>query len=104
MTDIAVPADSNISKKEYEKVEKDQELREQLEQMFMVQSKVVSVVKGELETVTPKLKDWLQNVSGTAAVDAAMSLVEEGTQSPVFFRFSCEQMDFCFMFALGLLT
>ncbi|KAF7666275.1 hypothetical protein LDENG_00113730, partial [Lucifuga dentata] len=39
--DVAVPADSNIRKKEHEKIEKYQGLKEELERTWKVKSKVV---------------------------------------------------------------
>ncbi|CAI5660153.1 unnamed protein product [Oreochromis niloticus] len=50
--DVAVPNDSNIRKKEHEKLEKYQGLREELERMWRVKVTVVPVVIGALET------DW----------------------------------------------
>ena len=55
--DVAIPADANIRKKEHEKVEKYQGLREQLERMWKVKASVVPVVVGALGAVTPKLGD-----------------------------------------------
>lgn len=42
----AIPADSNIRNKEHEKTEKDQGLKEQVEQMWKVKFKVVPVLIG----------------------------------------------------------
>ena len=65
MIDIVVPSDSNIKKKEYEKLEKNQGLKKELERMWKVKAKVVPVVIGSLGTVTPKLEKWLQQIPGT---------------------------------------
>ena len=46
--DIAVPSDSNIKKKEYEKLDKYQGLEEKLERTWKVKDKVVPVVIGAL--------------------------------------------------------
>ena len=54
--DIAVPSNSNIKKKEYEKLEKHQGLKEELERTWKVKVKVVPVVIGALGAVTPKLE------------------------------------------------
>ncbi|KAM6449746.1 uncharacterized protein PHA67_017094 [Liasis olivaceus] len=51
--DVAVPSDSNIRKKEYEKLEKYQGLKEELERMWKVKGKVVPVMVGALGAVTP---------------------------------------------------
>ena len=65
--DIAVPSDSNIKKKEYEKLEKYQGLKEELERTWKVKVKVVPVVIGALGAVTPKLEEWLQQIPGTTS-------------------------------------
>ena len=67
MTDIAVPSDSNMKKKEYEKLEKYQGLKEELERTWKVKAKVVPVVIGTLGAVTPKLEEWLQQIPGTTS-------------------------------------
>ena len=58
MIDIVVPSDSNIKKKEYEKLEKYQGLKEELERMWKVKAKVVPVVIGALGAVSRKLEEW----------------------------------------------
>ena len=65
--DVAVPNDSNIRKKEHEKLEKYQGLREELERMWRVKVTVVPVVIGALGAVTPKLGEWLQQIPGTTS-------------------------------------
>ncbi|KAF7642383.1 hypothetical protein LDENG_00258740, partial [Lucifuga dentata] len=48
VTDVAVPVDSNIRKKEHKKIEKYQGLKEELKQTWKVKSKVIPVVIGAL--------------------------------------------------------
>lgn len=67
VTDEAIPAGRNIKKKEHEKTQKYQELKEQLEQMWKVKSKVVQVVAGTLRAVILKLEKWFQQISGTTS-------------------------------------
>ncbi|KAF7643739.1 hypothetical protein LDENG_00234400 [Lucifuga dentata] len=68
VTDVAVPADSNIRKKEHEKIEKYQGLKEELERTWKVKSKVVPVVTGALWAVTPQnVGEWLQEIPGTTS-------------------------------------
>ena len=62
--DVAIPADANIRKKEHEKVEKYQGLKEELEKAWKVKTSVVPVVIGALGAVTPKLEEWLQQIPG----------------------------------------
>ncbi|KAF7643158.1 hypothetical protein LDENG_00244290 [Lucifuga dentata] len=67
LIDVAVPADSNIRKKEHQKIQKYQGLKEELERTWKVKSKVVPVVIGALGAVTPKLGEWLQEIPGTTS-------------------------------------
>ena len=76
--DIAVPSDSNI-KKEYEKLEKYQGLKEEVERMWKVKAKVVPVVIGALEAVTPKLEEWLQQIPGTTSELSVLKRAVLGT-------------------------
>uniref|UniRef100_A0A3B3HW39 Reverse transcriptase domain-containing protein n=1 Tax=Oryzias latipes TaxID=8090 RepID=A0A3B3HW39_ORYLA len=64
VVDVAVPSDGNIRKKEHEKLEKYQGLREELEKAWKVKVTVVPVVIGALGAVTPKLEEWLQQIPG----------------------------------------
>ncbi|KAF7652030.1 hypothetical protein LDENG_00102420 [Lucifuga dentata] len=65
--DVAVPADSNIRKKEHQKIHKYQGLKEEQEQTWKGKSKVVPVVIGALGAVNPKLEEWLQEIPGTTS-------------------------------------
>lgn len=58
--DASVPSDSNIRKKVYEKLEKYRGLNDELEKMWKVEAKEVSMLVGLLGTVTSKLGEWLQ--------------------------------------------
>ncbi len=74
--DVAIPSDSNIRKKEHEKLEKYQGLKEELEKMWKVRATVVPVVIGALGAVTPKLGEWLQQIPGkTSEVSVQKSAV-----------------------------
>ncbi|XP_078791071.1 uncharacterized protein LOC111949134 [Oryzias latipes] len=64
VVDVAVPSDGNIRKKEHEKLEKYQGLREELEKAWKVKVTVVPVVIGALGAITPKLEEWLQQIPG----------------------------------------
>lgn len=55
MIDVEIPADSNMRKKEHEKADKCQRLKEQLDQMWKVKLKVVPAVR-----VALGLEVWLQ--------------------------------------------
>uniref|UniRef100_A0A8C8DT49 Uncharacterized protein n=1 Tax=Oryzias sinensis TaxID=183150 RepID=A0A8C8DT49_9TELE len=61
---VILADDGNIRKKEHEKLEKYQRLREELEKAWKVKVTVVTVVIGALGAVTPKLEEWLQQIPG----------------------------------------
>ncbi|TWW77705.1 hypothetical protein D4764_12G0010950 [Takifugu flavidus] len=63
--DVAIPSDSNIRKKEHEKLEKYQGLKEEMERMWGMKATVVPVVIWTLWAVTPNLSRWLQQIPGT---------------------------------------
>ncbi|TWW69251.1 hypothetical protein D4764_18G0000570 [Takifugu flavidus] len=65
--DVAIPNDSNIRKKEHEKLEKYQGLKEEMERMWGMKATVVPVVIGTLGAVTPNLSRWLQQIPGTTS-------------------------------------
>ena len=77
--DVAIPADANIRKKEHEKIEKYQGLKEQLEQMWKIKADVVPVVEGALGAVTPKLGEWLQQIPGTTSEASVQKSAVLGT-------------------------
>ncbi|KAM9816571.1 carbohydrate sulfotransferase 6 isoform X4 [Syngnathus typhle] len=72
VVDIAIPSDGNIRKKELEKLEKYQGLKEELEKAWKVKASVVPVVIGALGAVTPKLEEWLQQIPGTSDIKSAV--------------------------------
>ncbi|XP_049897793.1 nucleoside diphosphate-linked moiety X motif 6 isoform X2 [Epinephelus moara] len=63
----AIPNDSSIRKKEHEQLRKYQGLKEELEKMWGVKTKVVQVVMGALRGVTHKLGEWLQQIPDSLA-------------------------------------
>ena len=62
--DIAVPRDENIKDKEQEKSDNYQPLREELEKLWGMKTKVVPVVVGWPGAVTNKLHSWLSEIPG----------------------------------------
>lgn len=79
VVDVAIPSDSNIRKKEQEKLEKYQGLKEELEKMWGVKASVVPVVIGALGAVTPKLEGWLQQIPGTPSETSVQKSAILGT-------------------------
>ena len=64
LVDVPIPSDSNIRKEEHKKFEKYKGLKEELERKWAVKGSVVPVVIGALGAVTPKLREWLQQIPG----------------------------------------
>ena len=62
VVDVATPTKSNINKKGHKKVEKYQELKEELERMWGVKTSVVPMIIGALRDATQKLGGWLQEL------------------------------------------
>ncbi|TWW66946.1 hypothetical protein D4764_20G0009780 [Takifugu flavidus] len=77
--DVAIPSDSNFRKKEHERLEKDQGLKEEIERMWGVKATVVPIVIGTLGAVIPKLSRWLQQIPGTTSVIAVQKSTVLGT-------------------------
>ncbi|TWW54978.1 hypothetical protein D4764_09G0000270 [Takifugu flavidus] len=57
----------NIRKKEHEKLEKYEGLKEEIERMWGMKATVVPVVIGTLGAVTPNLSRWPQQIPGTTS-------------------------------------
>ena len=68
--DISCPVDTNVGKKEAEKVAKYGGLRLELERMWGVDAEIIPVVVGGLGAVTKNLKEHLARIPGTP--DASM--------------------------------
>ncbi|TWW72943.1 hypothetical protein D4764_15G0003370 [Takifugu flavidus] len=77
--DVAIPSDNNIRKKEHEKLEKYQGLKEEIERMWVMKATVVPVVIGTLVAVTPKLSRWLQQIPGTTSEISIQKSAVRGT-------------------------
>ncbi|XP_024121103.1 uncharacterized protein LOC112142083 [Oryzias melastigma] len=78
VVDVAVPSHGNIKKKEHEKLEKYQGLREELEKAWKVKVTVVPVVIGALGAVTSKLEEWLQQIPGKTSDISVQKRAELG--------------------------
>ena len=79
VVDLAIPSVSNIGRKEHEKFEKYQGLKEVLEGLWSVKAKVVPVVMGALGAVTPKLDWWLQQIPETTSLISGQKSALLGT-------------------------
>ena len=62
--DISCPCDTNVRKKELEKIAKYGELKVELQKMWGMECEVLPVVVGGLGAVTKNLKDYLGRLPG----------------------------------------
>ena len=68
--DIAIPGDNRIMKKEEEKLEKYEELRQEIIRLWKMKKViVVPIVIGALGVVTSKINDWLQKLDISVRVE-----------------------------------
>ena len=63
--DIVVPRNKNIQDKELEKIDKNQSLKIELEQLWKVKIMVIPVVVGALGAIADRLPGWLAQIPGT---------------------------------------
>ena len=77
--DIAVPADAGIVEKEKEKVEKYQDLRREVVRLWNVKAKVVPIVIGALDAVTPNLSKHLDAIGVTTRIELLQKAALLGT-------------------------
>ncbi|TWW57464.1 hypothetical protein D4764_07G0001830 [Takifugu flavidus] len=77
--DVAISSDSNIRKKEHEKLEKYQELKEEIERMWGMKAAVVPVVIWTLAAVAPNLSRWLRQIPGTTSEISVQKCAVLGT-------------------------
>ena len=62
LIDVACPGDKRVKEKEDEKIAKYQDLAREIRKIWNMKVKVVPVVIGALETITPRLKDNLKEL------------------------------------------
>ena len=62
--DISCPCDTNVRKKELEKLAKYGELKAELQKMWGMECEVLPIVVGGLGAVTKNLRDYLARVPG----------------------------------------
>ena len=67
--DIAIAVDAGIVEKEKEKVEKYQDPRREVAQLWNVKAKVVPIVVGALGAVTPSLSKHLDAIGETTRIE-----------------------------------
>ena len=70
--DVAIPENGRMRAKEYEKVEKYQDLAREVRKMWGVRPKVIPIVVGALGTIQLRLKENLRTIS----VDTYIELIQ----------------------------
>ena len=63
-TDVAIPGDRNVIKKEAEKISKYEELTIEIQRMWNVKAKVIPVITGATGIMSKSLRQYLSNTSG----------------------------------------
>ena len=71
--DVAIPENSGVKEKEFEKVEQYQNLARELRRMWEVKTNVVPIVSGALGTVPLRLKGNLKGIG----VFTSISLIQK---------------------------
>ena len=64
LTDVAIPGDGNMFKKEAEKILKCKEFIIQIQCMWNVKGRVIPVITGANGTVSKSLRQYLSNILG----------------------------------------
>ena len=67
--DGEIPADRNVFKKETEKILKSKDLKIEVQCMWNVKAKVISVIIGATETISESLKQYLSNIRGKEEIE-----------------------------------
>ena len=61
-TDVAIPGDRNVIKKEAEKISKYEELTIEIQRMWNVKAKVIPVITGATGIMSKSLRQYLSNI------------------------------------------
>jgi len=64
LTDVAIPGDRSVIKKEAEKILKYKELVIEIQRMWNVKAKMISVKIGAIGTILKSLRQYLSNIPG----------------------------------------
>ena len=64
LTDVAIPGDRSVIKKEAEKILKHKELVIEIQRLWNVRAKVISVKIGAIGTISKSLRQYLSNIPG----------------------------------------
>jgi hypothetical protein len=62
LTDVAIPGDRYVIKKEAENILKHKDLITEIQRMWIVRAKVIPVITGATETISKSPRQYLNNV------------------------------------------
>jgi len=62
LIDVAVPGDRNVIKKETEKILKYKILTTEIQRMWNLKAKVITLLRGANGTITKSLRQYLSNI------------------------------------------
>jgi len=68
LTDVAIPGDRNVIKKEAEKILKCRDLITEIQHLCNVTAKVIQVITRATGTISKSLIHYLSNISGKQAI------------------------------------
>ena len=78
--DVAIPGDSRVGKKEEEKVEKYQELRQEIIKLLRLKrAEVIPIIIGALGAVTKKSSKWMEKLDLEIRVELLQKTALLGT-------------------------
>jgi hypothetical protein len=68
LIDVAISGDRNVIKKEAEKILKYKDLTIEIQRMWNVQTRVISVINGATGTISKSFRKYLSNIPGNHEV------------------------------------
>jgi hypothetical protein len=79
LVDIAVPGDSNVIKKEAERILKYKGLTKEIQRMWNVRAKEIPVILGSTGTISKSLRQHLSNILGKDGIKELQTTAILGT-------------------------
>ena len=77
--DVAIPGDRNVIKKEAEKILKYKDVRIEIQRMWNVKAKVISVIIGATGTISKSFRQYLSNIRGKHEIKELQTTAILGT-------------------------
>jgi hypothetical protein len=78
-TEVAVPGDITVIKKEAEKILKYREFIIEIQRMWDVKARVITVITGATGTVSKSLRQYLRNIPGKQEIKELQTIAILGT-------------------------